>query len=117
MLRKTLTILSLLGLLLSVGLSALTPITFANLSAGGGGGWSLVPSNAGVFWRLGVPFWISTLFFAAVSWYFYAPLYRSRKRAMLGLCVKCGYDLRGLTEARCPECNTSFDERLLKKDA
>ena len=32
--------------------------------------------------------------------------YRRRKR---GLCLKCGYDLRGLTEPRCPECATEFD--------
>ena len=24
-------------------------------------------------------------------------------------CPKCGYDLRGQAEPRCPECNTSFD--------
>ncbi len=24
-------------------------------------------------------------------------------------CVACGYDLRGLTEPRCPECGTPFD--------
>ena len=27
--------------------------------------------------------------------------YRRRKR---GLCIKCGYNLTGLTEPRCPEC-------------
>lgn len=28
-------------------------------------------------------------------------------------CVKCGYDLRGQTEARCPECGGHFDPGLL----
>ena len=28
-------------------------------------------------------------------------------------CVSCGYHLFGLTEARCPECGTAFDEELL----
>jgi hypothetical protein len=26
-----------------------------------------------------------------------------------GTCRRCGYDLRGLPEPRCPECGTSFD--------
>ena len=29
------------------------------------------------------------------------------------VCVHCGYDLRGQTMARCPECGRSFDSRLL----
>jgi hypothetical protein len=29
------------------------------------------------------------------------------------MCVKCGYLLYGLTEARCPECGTPFDRELL----
>jgi len=28
-------------------------------------------------------------------------------------CLLCGYDLRGQTEARCPECGTAFDNYLL----
>ena len=28
-----------------------------------------------------------------------------------GYCSKCGYNLRGLTEARCPECATPFDPK------
>ena len=30
------------------------------------------------------------------------------------VCLKCGYDLRGQTEARCPECASAFDEKLLE---
>ncbi len=33
---------------------------------------------------------------------------RRRKREMLGLCLKCGYDLRGSKE-RCPECGSEFE--------
>jgi hypothetical protein len=33
---------------------------------------------------------------------------RRRLRRRRGLCVKCGYSLRGLTEPRCPECGTGF---------
>ena len=33
------------------------------------------------------------------------------RRRRPGHCVKCGYDLRGLPEPRCPECGTGFDLR------
>ncbi len=63
-----------------------------------------------------LPLWIPALVFAvAPAWSLSMP-YRRRRRRKLGLCVTCSYDLRGLTEPRCPECNTPFDERLLKKD-
>jgi len=29
------------------------------------------------------------------------------------VCMHCGYDLRGQTEARCPECGRAFDPHLL----
>lgn len=28
------------------------------------------------------------------------------------ICMKCGYDLRGLDSATCPECGTEFDRQL-----
>lgn len=32
------------------------------------------------------------------------------------ICVKCGYDLRGQVEARCPACGSAFDATLLRND-
>lgn len=39
--------------------------------------------------------------------------WRRRKRLKAGLCGTCGYNLRGLTEQRCPECSTEFDPSTL----
>jgi len=65
-----------------------------------------------------VSLWIPTLAFGSVLC-FCRPLrfHRRRKRKRLGLCVECGYSLKGLIEPRCPECNTPFDENLLKNYA
>ena len=30
------------------------------------------------------------------------------------ICVKCGYNLKGQTEPRCPECGVPFDAGLLQ---
>jgi hypothetical protein len=38
---------------------------------------------------------------------------RLQRRAELAICRGCGYDLRGLTEPRCPECGRRFDPALL----
>jgi hypothetical protein len=37
--------------------------------------------------------------------------------AGIPICIKCGYDLRGQIEPRCPECGTEFDAALLKTAA
>ncbi len=145
MIRKSLTILSLIGLLLSVGLwgvsytvlgwsntrttisvsgGALRYVQFVGLSTTGTRRWwsgfnsfdtALIPR---VGWRRGIagqggtqhfllPFWIPSAFFATALWSCCRPFYRRRKRKKLGLCIKCGYDLRGSKE-RCPECGTQF---------
>ncbi len=57
--------------------------------------------------RLQIPLWIPALAFASMLMLCYLPQRRRRKRKKLGLCVKCGYDLRASKE-RCPECGEEF---------
>ncbi len=159
MIRKTLTILSLIGLLLSVGLWG---ASYFNLSyrsrpiiirvsqgaislergldilvarvqalrrAHGSDRISRLPDGV-VGWHVGgfedlstdwrpsmdsngviVPLWVPSVICALLSYFTgFLPLYRRRKRKKLGLCLKCGYDLRA-SKDRCPECNTPFERR------
>ncbi len=64
-----------------------------------------------------IPLWIPGVVFG-LTFLACRPLHfhRRRKRMKLGLCVKCGYDLRGSRE-RCPECGTPFDDTLLMENA
>jgi len=39
-----------------------------------------------------------------------SPARRRRYRRKHGLCLNCGYSLTGLTENRCPECATEFEQ-------
>jgi hypothetical protein len=32
------------------------------------------------------------------------------------VCIRCGYDLKGQTAPRCPECGTAFDSPLLEHE-
>jgi hypothetical protein len=38
-------------------------------------------------------------------------------KAGIPICAHCGYDLRGQTVPRCPECGREFDERLMTRDS
>ena len=70
--------------------------------------WPLSPIGA-----THVPLWIPSALFAGVLGPTCVGCHRRRKRKKLGLCVKCGYNLKGLTEPRCPECGTSFGETMM----
>ena len=73
--------------------------------------WRPGMSQGNAFWGRGilVPLWIPIVLFAVMFWWSFLPLHRRRKRKKLGLCLKCGYDLRGSTN-RCPECGTEFEK-------
>ena len=180
MIRKSLTILSLIGLLLSVGLWAVSyyGLAIENVRGVGGlrpdGSWSSGLANnetTGFYiiegrvycgqsrmspgfkrsrttWKLGakarrlwalgdvrmfrwrptdrqrVPVWRSYLGMFYFSFPLHLPVLvfslppccswavfsiRRRKRKKLGLCLKCGYDLRA-SKDRCPECGEEFQE-------
>ena len=136
MIRKTLTILSLIGLLLSVAVWGVSywytgyygPKCIAATEYGGvrfiykfqaddrEGIWFMQGyKNLGTRWKPAIethptnvtiilPFWIPTLILA-LAFSATRPIHnrRRRKRKKLGLCAKCGYDLRASKE-RCPEC-------------
>ena len=69
------------------------------------------------FWSVNMPLWIPTILFGSLFSYWYAlPLHRRCKRKKLGLCVKCGYDLRG-SKDRCPECGLSLEKRKTKGES
>lgn len=49
------------------------------------------------------------------------PMQGSIRRQLLDrgipVCLECGYDLRGRTDPRCPECGSPFDSRLINSGA
>ncbi len=55
-----------------------------------------------------LPLHLPFLAFLVLSIYLLHPLHRRRKRKKLGLCMKCGYDLRA-SKDRCPECGQEFE--------
>ena len=149
MLRKTLTILSLIGLLLSVGLWGVSyhlrprfcwvSLTATRMCISSRGamifvaydekrrslsGWAFLgfdqqgyetflKPEVRIPWgraalRVVAPLWIPTVLFSAYPLYLKSGVHRRRERKKLGLCLKCGYDLRA-SKDRCPECGESFE--------
>ncbi len=53
----------------------------------------------------------------AMAWFWRRRVRRFLRERLLALgvpiCLKCGYDLRGQTTPRCPECGTPFDSALV----
>ena len=51
---------------------------------------------------LDIPIWVLVVLFATPTLW----LWRRDRRRQPGLCVKCGYDLRGNASGVCPECGS-----------
>ncbi len=70
-----------------------------------------------LFYRSGrvvvIPLWIPTVLFGILPTAALVRVTRRRKRKKLGLCLECGYDLRG-SKDRCPECGEAFESPELK---
>ena len=65
----------------------------------------LKPNYAWRYFKIHVPFWIPAVLLAAYPGLVSVRRWRRRKR---GLCLKCGYDLRGSPGPRCPECGEAI---------
>jgi hypothetical protein len=57
---------------------------------------------------------------AVFHWLFRSPIRRRLREELVKqgvpICIPCGYDLRGQSEPRCPECGAAFDASLLKRE-
>jgi hypothetical protein len=58
-------------------------------------------------YRLFIPHWLLALLYLVMPLGWFKGAIRQRRRPKLGLCQKCGYDLRASPE-RCPECGTAI---------
>jgi len=58
-------------------------------------------------------FAINTIFYAVILWILWSSPFTARGmiRRKRGLCIKCGYDLRGAEHAACPECGRELCDK------
>jgi hypothetical protein len=56
-----------------------------------------------------LPHWAVVLPLAIWPVIFFRRVAKLRRRKRMGLCLSCGYDLRGIDSGRCPECGASVD--------
>jgi hypothetical protein len=68
--------------------------------------------RSGVQFSLVLPLWMPTLLFgilpAALATFYVRPVLQRRRRSRRGLCLSCGYDLRGNTTGICSECGSAI---------
>lgn len=73
------------------------------------------PGGTQIFKRtthLDIPFWLMVLALTIPGILVLARIARRRKRTRAGLCVFCGYDLRGSPD-RCPECGRTVSQDVV----
>ena len=69
-------------------------------------------------YRAVFPYWAPALLFAVIPAARAGPIWRARRRrrrGRLGLCTRCGYDLRA-TPDRCPECGVEARRSLSRQN-
>lgn len=95
--------------MLRSGLGVLLPIVIA-----GAPFVLLLDPPSKYIWWLFFPTWIALPW--GITYLFRARIRRYLRKELaesgVPICVKCGYDLRGQSAPRCPECGTPFDEQL-----
>ena len=73
-----------------------------SLTIGGGSGRLLIGTNTDIQWTM--PLMLLVPLFAILPTRWAILRRRERRRNAAKVCVKCGYDLRGSSSARCSEC-------------